>query len=272
MLPCQIDSTSWETGCTSPFQQHSCSRANIPLLHAHSPATLYSKQLAEPKAVDAHCNSVDAARAESWNTNTFEEGRAQIKAGPCLPPVSASRIIISCRRARVILYTGCSSAGHLLEGCYDRFGWPCFSLPPCTHVKQGSVPRGEGLWASCCLGSRVLLVGRHWSREALRWEWLNPARLPQFELHSHSAPVHVSEGTPAEWEGIISASPNQFLRCRLSPCQGFLSATELSWKESNSSKLCAAWEREGRCRFILGMWKAKPRISWMNLGLLQQII
>lgn len=46
----------------------------------------------------------------------------------------------------------------------------------------------------------------------------------------------MSEGTPAEREGIISASPNQFLPCRLSPCQGFLSATELSWKESNSSK------------------------------------
>jgi len=67
----------------------------------------------------------------------------------------------------------------------------------------------------------------------------------------------VSEGTPAEREGIISASPNQFLHCRLSPCQGFLSATELSRKESDSSKALRCPRKGGSIQIYFKDLKGK---------------
>lgn len=67
----------------------------------------------------------------------------------------------------------------------------------------------------------------------------------------------MSEGTPAEREGIISASPNQFLHCRLSPCQGFLSATELSWKESDSSKALCCPRKGGSIQIYFKDLKGK---------------
>lgn len=80
---------------------YSTSVANISLSHAHSPATFYSKQLAEPKAADIHSNLVYILQAERWNTNRFEEGLISLQAALCF----SAGLTIHCRSAQVILST-----------------------------------------------------------------------------------------------------------------------------------------------------------------------
>lgn len=84
----------------------------------------------------------------------------------------------------------------------------------------------------CPGDSRVLPVGSS-RAEVPRWAELTPARLPGLELHWQWAPLHVSrEHQPRS--GIISASPNQFLRCRSRARAPFQPA--LSWKERGSPR------------------------------------
>lgn len=237
---------------------YSTSVANTSLSQAHSPATFYSKQLTQPRAADIHSNLVYILRAERRNTNRFEEGLISLRAALCF----SAGLTTHCRSAQVIL-----SARQACRRAFTPAASRC-TAPTGQAVAEVSTSARHpaAFWARCaqCLlssiwahrwfaGNDSTLPGCHSLNYTLIRHQSTWAREHQLSERGLSQPAQTSSFS-ADW--VHAKASFQPLRCH--------------GKRATLPSF-AAWEREGRYRFILGVWKAKPCISWMNLWLLYQI-